>query len=51
MGWHAGKYNGVSDACILVDKKSGDIYVAGLWDARRGLDGETREMGGRADRR
>ena len=25
------KYNGVSDACILVDEKSGDIYVAGLW--------------------
>lgn len=25
------KYNGVSDACILVDKNSGHIYVAGLW--------------------
>jgi len=25
------KFNGVSDACILVDKNSGDIYVAGLW--------------------
>ena len=25
------KYNGVSDACILVDKVSGDILVAGLW--------------------
>lgn len=25
------KYNGVSDACILVDRKTGDIYVAGLW--------------------
>ncbi|RZL51114.1 MAG: sialidase [Pedobacter sp.] len=25
------KFNGVSDACILVDKKSGDIFVAGLW--------------------
>ena len=25
------KYNGVSDACVLVDEKSGDIYVAGLW--------------------
>jgi len=25
------KYNGVSDACILVDTVSGDIYVAGLW--------------------
>ena len=24
------KYNGVSDACILVDR-TGDIYVAGLW--------------------
>ncbi len=25
------KYNGVSDACILVDDATGDIYVAGLW--------------------
>lgn len=25
------KYNGVSDACILVDDRTGDIYVAGLW--------------------
>lgn len=25
------KYNGVSDACILVDEKTGAIYVAGLW--------------------
>lgn len=25
------KFNGVSDPCILVDKKSGTIYVAGLW--------------------
>lgn len=25
------KYNGVSDACILVDDNTGDIYVAGLW--------------------
>jgi len=25
------KYNGVSDACILVDKNTGDIFVAGLW--------------------
>lgn len=25
------KYNGVSDACVLVDDKTGDIYVAGLW--------------------
>ena len=25
------KYNGVSDGNILVDKTSGDIYVAGLW--------------------
>jgi sialidase-1 len=25
------KFNGVSDACILVDDNSGDIYVAGLW--------------------
>ena len=25
------KYNGVSDACILVDETTKDIYVAGLW--------------------
>ncbi len=25
------KFNGVSDACILVDKKTGTIFVAGLW--------------------
>lgn len=25
------KFNGVSDASILVDKNSGDIYIAGLW--------------------
>jgi len=25
------KYNGISDACILVDRKSGTIYVAALW--------------------
>ncbi|MGL5895216.1 MAG: sialidase family protein, partial [Bacteroidales bacterium] len=25
------KYNGVSDACILVDENSDNIYVAGLW--------------------
>ena len=25
------KYNGVSDACILVDKKSNSIYIAGCW--------------------
>lgn len=25
------KFNGVSDACILVDDTNGDIYVAGLW--------------------
>lgn len=25
------KYNGVSDACILVDTVTGDIFVAGLW--------------------
>lgn len=34
------KYNGVSDACILVDDRSGDIYVAGLW-MYGVLDGET----------
>lgn len=25
------RYNGVSDACILVDKTTGRIFVAGLW--------------------
>lgn len=25
------KYNGVSDACILVDENTDDIYIAGLW--------------------
>jgi sialidase-1 len=25
------KYNGVSDACILVDKNSENIFIAGLW--------------------
>ncbi len=25
------KFNGVSDACILVDKNTGTIFVAGLW--------------------
>ena len=25
------KFNGVSDACILVDKNTNDIYIAGLW--------------------
>lgn len=34
------KYNGVSDACILVDDKSGDIYIAGLW-MHGVLDGKT----------
>lgn len=34
------KYNGVSDACILVDDRSGAIYVAGLW-MHGVLDGKT----------
>ena len=34
------KYNGVSDACILVDENTGDIYIAGLW-MYGVLDGET----------
>ncbi|GAB3024132.1 exo-alpha-sialidase [Niabella terrae] len=25
------KFNGVSDACILVDQNSGNIFIAGLW--------------------
>ena len=25
------KYNGVSDACLLADINTGDVYVAGLW--------------------
>ncbi len=34
------KYNGVSDANILVDESTGDIYVAGLW-MHGVLDGKT----------
>lgn len=34
------KYNGVSDACILVDDCTGVIYVAGLW-MHGVLDGKT----------
>lgn len=34
------KYNGVSDACVLVDDRTGDIYVAGLW-MHGVLDGKT----------
>lgn len=44
------KYNGVSDACILVDEKKGTIYVAGLWmhgvlDAKSGkwVEGMTQD--------
>ncbi len=25
------KFNGVSDACLLTDTKTGDVYLAGLW--------------------
>lgn len=34
MGEHGGlpqKYNGVSDACILVDEQSSSIFIAGCW--------------------
>lgn len=34
MGEYGGlpqKYNGVSDACLLVDRNTGNIFVAGLW--------------------
>lgn len=34
------KYNGVSDACILCDEKTGTFYVAGLW-MHGILDGKT----------
>jgi len=43
------KYNGVSDACILVDENTGDILVAGLWmygvldTAGRWIEGLTEE--------
>ncbi len=45
MGEYGGlpqKFNGVSDACILVDKNSNSIFVAGCWmhgviDAKTGL--------------
>lgn len=30
-GGLAEKYNGVSDACILLDNNTGDLYIAGLW--------------------
>lgn len=43
------KYNGVSDACILVDENTGTIFIAGLWmhgvlDAKSGkwVEGLTR---------
>ncbi|MDR2675718.1 MAG: exo-alpha-sialidase [Opitutaceae bacterium] len=34
MGRHGGlpqKFNGVSDACILADDRTGDVYIAGCW--------------------
>lgn len=34
------KYNGVSDACILIDDNTGDLFVAGLW-MHGVLDGKT----------
>lgn len=34
------KFNGVSDAAVLVDEKSGAIYIAGLW-MHGVLDGKT----------
>lgn len=34
------KYNGISDACVLIDDNTGDIYVAGLW-MHGVLDGKT----------
>lgn len=34
------KYNGISDACVLVDRQTGAIYVAGLW-MHGVLDGKT----------
>lgn len=44
------KYNGVSDACILVDENTGTIYIAGLWmhgilDAKSGqwIEGLTKD--------
>lgn len=43
------KFNGVSDACITVDRTSGDILVAGLWmhgvidEQGRWLEGLTEE--------
>lgn len=36
------KFNGVSDACILVDENTGTIYVAGLW-MHGVLDGKSGE--------
>ncbi len=43
------KYNGVSDACILVDENTGNVFVAGLWmhgildTAGRWVEGLTNE--------
>lgn len=34
------KYNGVSDACVLVDDNTRDLYIAGLW-MHGVLDGKT----------
>lgn len=34
------KYNGVSDACLLVDKNSNSIYIAGCW-MHGVIDGKT----------
>ncbi|MCD8172851.1 MAG: exo-alpha-sialidase [Alistipes sp.] len=43
------KFNGVSDACVLVDRSTGDVIVAGLWmhgvinEEGRWLEGLTEE--------
>lgn len=43
------KYNGISDACILVDEQTGIIFVAGLWmhglldDEGKWIEGLTEE--------
>jgi len=41
-GGLAQKFNGISDACILVDKNSNSIYIAGCW-MHGVIDGKTGE--------
>lgn len=42
------KFNGISDACILVDKRSGTIYIAATW-MYGVLDGQSKWVEGLTD--